>query len=461
MHFYLKKQKNNILEIHGTLDDSVNLSDFNEMINDTVVIDFSSITEASWIGLTRFSNYLVEKAGNAVLINIPFSIYRYFRLVPEFGKRYRIGSFEIPVFNPDSPDGEVDLRKVEASYISDLLDKGMYDSLSEIGPKVDGKLIFWCPSRIPRETSTDSTFTNTWVRQNREEFCFWRNFIAFAGITIGLAGGLISSCERGLLRLLSAMTERTSSVEKEPAQIRNRRKTGLAKKTGILSDWISEECQVLSKMIVEVQNCCDSSLRRLQSYSSTIQKDHEKDLYFHFITFIISVKALESIIDKIEDVGVEFGEKLLRLKAAFQVEPGTSDIKDPDRTGKLPEQEDDFNAMDPLEKRESGLTRQDVFGELATIDSDTSRCAVLIQGFDLSRQLMEHRLIEANYLFKNMADIKNGVKKWTEAHSSIVEMIKDSMVTDQEKCAFFFFFSDFDTTEKKHAFCVPGEYLSF
>ncbi|MBF0440553.1 MAG: hypothetical protein HQK54_01490 [Oligoflexales bacterium] len=450
------------MKVHGPLGDNVNLATFDELISNVVAIDCSSITEVSWIGLASFNRYLIEKAANAVLVNMPCLVFRYFRLFPDFGKRYRVQSYEIPIFDVNKPDEDTVLRQVEASDVSQMLEKGMYDTISRDGPRVEGNLIFWCPSCSPHETSTPTTFVSPWVRDNTKEFCFWRNFIAFTGTTIGLATDLLSSSEHGLVKLLNDIKQRVDSIESGLARIQGKEKLGLAKKITTILDWVGSECQTLSKKISEVQVSCDRAMRRLQAYSANPADDKGKSFYTNFEVFVKSVLELGAIVGKIEDVGVKMGQKMLELRIIPPLKSGLLNVESsrivPDILEKARE---DFNIMDPLSEGSWPETREEVFKELAMIDSDTGRCVVLLQGFDLVRQVLEHRIIEGDYLTNVIVFIQNGEKKSKEAQDAVLGMIKQSMVTDQEKFAFLFFFSDFDTREEKHPLGSPGQIMLF
>ncbi|MBF0442502.1 MAG: hypothetical protein HQK54_11400 [Oligoflexales bacterium] len=451
------------MKVHGAIGDNVNLAPLDELITNAVAIDCSAVTQASWIGLTSFNRYLSEKAGSAALVNIPYQVYRYFRLFPSFGKNFSVQSFEIPVFDPSVPDEPVKVKLVEVSELTGMLDQGFYDTLSSEPVRIEGKLSFWCPAHFPpMEVLTASTFANPWVMENCDEFCFWRNFIAFSSVTIGLSTDLLLSAEQGLNKHLKDISHRVESIEAGVARILNKHKMGLTNYIQEIMGWVSKECQSLAQAISELQAGCDLVVRRFQVFSSDTASGDLAFFYANLNFFAETLAYLKQIAGKIENAGETLGQMVVDIFIVPQLKAALSDIASEDLSPEILEQaRSDFNIMDPMSEGSWPDTRDEVFKELEVVDMDICNCVVLLQGFDLVRQVLEHRISEGLTLLDAIGPIQKGEKIWLETKEQIIAHIRRSMVTAQEKFTFGFFFAEIEEAEKKPAAAAPGDMLFF
>ena len=122
---------------------------------------------------------------------------------------------------------------------------------------------------------------------------------------------------------------------------------------------------------------------------------------------------------------------------------------------------DAFAIMDIMSEDDWMATRVIIMDEIEHIEGLIGRCIVTLQGFDMMRQILEHRIQEmllVTELFKaNGADslLDPDVKE------QVLGKIGAHMVTEQEKVAFEFYLPDgfarFAQTDRKE----PGDVLLF
>lgn len=174
-----------------------------------------------------------------------------------------------------------------------------------------------------------------------------------------------------------------------------------------------------------------------------------QDIYDQFENFMNFTDQLDPIAKSLEDVGVELGTHVLRF----------GDI------GNLHQAFTTFNGNDLAEKVIISLRRKlkydqyinltwfDTFQEIKNdfkfIDSELSKCIVALQGFDLVRQVFEHRIIEIKLFRENLNLVKNKQMPWEKLKEKITSQIVDRLVTDQEKYSFSFFFPDSTLSKDK------------
>jgi len=88
---------------------------------------------------------------------------------------------------------------------------------------------------------------------------------------------------------------------------------------------------------------------------------------------------------------------------------------------------------------------------------------VLTQGFDLARQLLEHREMEIAAPWVN--SIEKGIGEVTDIHlAELIEIANRRIVTDQESFSFRYYLSrwaEVFAIKKKEAEADPGDVLLF
>ncbi|MGC5189022.1 hypothetical protein ACPXBB_25825, partial [Escherichia coli] len=69
-------------------------------------------------------------------------------------------------------------------------------------------------------------------------------------------------------------------------------------------------------------------------------------------------------------------------------------------------------------------TKAAIVSELDSIDGEIGKCVLLLQGFDLARQVIEHRLREADYLVQHLPALVNQSLPWQEAKDALLQLAR-------------------------------------
>ena len=94
---------------------------------------------------------------------------------------------------------------------------------------------------------------------------------------------------------------------------------------------------------------------------------------------------------------------------------------------------DQFEIMDIMSEDSWEDTKPLIQKDLKAIQDYRKSCCVILQGFDLCRQVLEHRLSEVEVIINNKGNL-------SEIRTQVLEAITARMVTEQEKycCRFFY-----------------------
>jgi hypothetical protein len=80
--------------------------------------------------------------------------------------------------------------------------------------------------------------------------------------------------------------------------------------------------------------------------------------------------------------------------------------------------------------------------ELAGVDTEVEGCLVAMQCYDSIRQVLEHRLAEAECLASSLPALVENSLDFAEVRAKLLEKASSKLATDQEKYAFEFFFPE-------------------
>src|SRR5690606_24378944 len=141
-----------------------------------------------------------------------------------------------------------------------------------------------------------------------------------------------------------------------------------------------------------------------------------------------------------------------RFDDAYNVAPTPS----PDLLARVRET---LNIMDPLSDGSWDETKAAIFLRTQDIEQLVSNLIVLTQGFDLLRQIIEHRIVEIETIeaYLNRGAPCNELVSFT---SDLHDRIRKKLVTDQEKLSVDAFIPDVLAEHGAEAH-KPGEVLLF
>lgn len=139
-----------------------------------------------------------------------------------------------------------------------------------------------------------------------------------------------------------------------------------------------------------------------------------------------------------EDCGPSIGDELTKLRVVNVLKGGVSKVYEMDDE-MLEEVREAFSIMDIMSEDSWPDTKIEIMKEVDKIESMVGKCITTLQGFDLLRQILEHRYNEGKLIDDQLNGIKSGELHWAVLKDGIYEKIGQHLVTDQEKAAYGFY----------------------
>lgn len=445
---YSKDKK---IELHGAISDTSDFNPIKEMIEENNTIDFTGLESASWLGLIGLDQFLRETGKSFKLINIPSGIYKYFRLLPD------IDIYELDLFNLEQFQGD-NFQKVEKPFactkadlvkLADEQPNRVIETESNL--RIDGYINKWLPERF-REKPSNLDFKNSWYKENAEEAYFWSNFLEFWVATLGLSLDMIGSQRVGLSQVLGRIESRVLSAEDGFIKCEKKIKQNSKKLSEIINS-IKEECLRVQDQIFQVLETAEVQKRKIISWGDDSKFDSPKDFYQCLGDSADSIESFQAYLQEIESVSSKAGDRLLSLGIVEKLE---QTLKETDQEGinaeEVEQLREAFNIMDPFSENTWENTKEEITAEINMIEADLGKSIVLFQGFDLLRQVLEHRIGESLQLKMRLADLEAKRIEWSDVKKVLFQEIKRHVVTDQEKNCFSFFLPDgFDEKSLENA----------
>ena len=450
----------NVLEIHGTLGDTANFNILNEMIGDHNIFDCSGILSTSWLGLTTFNRYLSDISGKVELTRVPVRVYRSLRLMPAFGDKYKIKSFEIEVMDPQNPMDQPTTRWIEVKELEQLARKNA-GGFTHIAPteEVVGSVYHLLTSMLKFGSEPPETYQFVWAKANSTQYWFWHNYLSFVNTMNCLAVDLIVAVQNGLTHLLRNIRNRIGNAEAGVAWIHPELNLGTADTVGQFIDWMDKSCSDLKDAIERLQFKFEAIVRQIQSIANNQQLTGPEIFFQQVNAAAAIIKEFQSITDRIEIIGERTGKNILGLKIAGTIRAVLAKVEMKDVTTEiLSKVRDSFEIMDPMSEGSWPDTRDVIDQELEEINTDVGQCVVIIQGFDLLRQVLEHRMFEATIISTEIPKLEQGKVEWQDVRSKMEKQVSRTMVTDQEKFSNSFFLTHVQVSKNSPS---PGDVFLF
>lgn len=454
--------RDSIIEFHGAISDATDFSQLREFVKEDNVINLGGVTTASWLGMLSMDRSLRDFNKKFKLINIPGNVYRYFRILPDVTSYYEIDSLRLPKFDGSNfmtSDGDFHVTAMELGGRI----KGSKTSLLplESNTYVDGFGTRWSPALFDL-AKMNPQFANPWFKDNSGEGYFWLNLLEYWETTIGLSMDLVTSQRIGLygiLRRLTAMVKAAETGFSAVGKVSDRISVRLAEITA----WLMDECRKLEGQITEALRKCEKHRRKAQMMADQSTNDATRqELYGCLRDAAIAIEWVSIFLNNIEPISFQAGEKILglgivRTFKGVLLKIDALNLKQ-ETVDKIRE---GFSILDPFSSGTWAVTKQDILNELAVMEKDLGHCVVLFQGFDLLRQVLEHRVAEATILKSHLLGLANDTNSWLEVQEKIFGQIIKTLVTDQEKYAFAFFLPEGYESYKNSEIKAPGDILLF
>ena len=432
------------LTLSGALTDATNYSHISEMKGAGYLIDFAGVTFSSYLGACKLLSTLEEELTNYTFINVPYAIFQVLILtdgadkVQSLQNRYAVkNNAKIEFFD------HCETIKIAASKTNENRPAGM--SLS----------FLLLDKNAPAAGSKDNS---DWLNHSAEEVEFWRDYLAYFANTLVQCEQVLASTIYAVNRYFNLFCLRIDSFSRawEFMKLQNRR-----------GDW---EGQATVEKTMEHANRLTDSIQSMIQYAHEdlakilfLLEDKKESVFSilerleHFSRMQLSTAAF------IEDAGVSLGEILASIKMFVHVRAdlnlGLSSTNF--NPSQLPKLLEILGIMNPDAETDVEEARSEILAEAQHAERDLSACIVVLQSFDLVRQILEHRDAEVKVLLKNMLDYKNQNCHWTIVRDLVIDKLTAKMVTDQEKKAFGCFLGYLQPSANAAGSSLPGDVLMF
>lgn len=446
------------VQLHGIITDTSNLKVLDEMVSDRNVFDCSQIVSASWNGLLHFDAYLSKLTGQITLTQVPYHLFQYLRLLPNVGQKYALGDIELTALRSTAGGGTYQTKLLNTATLNKLAHRDAKPFIQlEDGTQLIGRDSFICPERFGSRDYQQTALGSGWYQENTEQFDFWYDYVSFANITLSLATDLIHSQESTLESLLNDIELSVNSIEKSLGILIPSFQPSAARSLIDTKDFVKESSEklggILDKSFKEVADI----LVRMQLLASNSEFLQAHALYKLLQEFGLAVATLHTTLSSIEEVGASTGQQISNVSRISSYKNLLIGLTPADVSAEnLDAVREIMNIMDPLSDGDWLETRTEFLQHLDTVDQSVSKIIVLLQGFDLLRQILEHRLQEGEAI---QDFLKRGGSDWRETKAAVFSLVNRTLVTDQEKYSCDFFIPeaarDKDTNQK------PGDILLF
>jgi hypothetical protein len=448
--------ENGICSLKGHLVDSTDLEFMKETFSKSHEVSLGGLSSVSWLGLRRLYDCLFRLSNPIQFADIPPHIYRILLLLPGFGKKIGIKSFQVEVF-----DSSLKLKKTSMTLekLSEIgKEQGCFAKLSD-GQKISGSLHHLCRPYFNDYKMPKKNYVAKWCIENEGLCTFFYEYTCFTRLILEICSLAQDSTSLLIEESLQSICSRISNLEFCVKSINPNFSDYKSRSLMSMLPHIHE----VSKSVVMGINLSSTTFESVvQTFEALFIRERlvESEIYDQMEFFITFTDQLVPIARNLEDVGVELGENILKYGDFYALQKSF----------------DDFNGTNLSEKKIVSIRRKlkkdlytnltwnetlsEVRNEFKVIETELNKCIVALQGFDLVRQVLEHRIIEIN-IFKNLLNhVKNKRISWEELKEETLIQIVDRLVTDQEKYNYYFFFPD-STIQTNESKIMSGEPFFF
>lgn len=431
--------KDGAVWLSGNLDDTYNPQIIDEHLTTTKVLDLSGIKGASWNGLHKLIEQIDAHSGDIALRAVPKKVYKGLRLFDGVGERIKIESIGVELFHPEEIH-KVFFSYIDPSRISDNKRASGQDFIQIGGNYLSGIYPQLNPARLI-DSNKAPHYPNPWCADNREEVYLWHALLSFWGSTIHCALGLAETQYVGILTTLHDMSSRVEEIEHLIRGLNTNYKDDLAEALRTLIDPFASES---STLFCAIEGAClglELLERRFQ-----VAVMGQRNLDHVFFSSLVTEAAghlqkLESLRKYVEVVGVKVSNRVLNMNPEKTLRTSLSKL---DGKGMSESQIKSLEESIAFLPEQAGSSWDGVMqvleGQLGYIRRDRHNCFVVLQSYDLMRQIIEHRIDEADE-FCRLTKV-HGVENPAKVLSELMVVLKSNLVTDQEKYSSDFFFPD-------------------
>jgi hypothetical protein len=446
------------IQLHGILTDTSNLKVLDEMVSDRNVFDCSQVVSASWNGLLRLDAYLSKLSGQITLTHIPYHLFQYLRLLPNVGQKYVLGDIELTLLGSAEGGGSYQTRFLNTAVLNNIAHTDPQPFIQlEDGAQLIGRDSFICPARFGNRDYQQTALKSAWYQQNTEQFDFWYDYVSFANITLSLAMDLIQSQDSTLETLLKDIELSVISIEKSLGLLQPGFQGTGASSLSEVTIFVHKACDQLGIILDKASKEVSDVLVRMQLLAGNCDFSQADSLYKLLREFSETISTLYPTLTRIEEIGASTGQQISSLARIGKYKDIILGLAPEDVAEEtLNAVRETMDIMDPLSEGDWLETRTEFLQHLEGVDQSLSKIIILLQGFDLLRQILEHRLHESEAI---QDFLKRGGADWRGTKAAVFSLVNRTLVTDQEKYSCEFFIPEAARGEDNNQ--KPGDILLF
>lgn len=450
--FRLESDKEEV-RLFGLLDEHVRTSVLDEHFrNEFVTVNFENFLGFTWNGMVKFDGYLRGKCKKVKLRNLSSKAFKMLKYVEDFKDFYNYDDLSTPFINKHN-------HQIESQVVSKA---PLTANASQPFFEQEGGLMIGSPRHLVYDKTVKSDYSSAgdFLQHNAAEYDFWIDYLSFFHASVFLSSDLFESTIKNCDSTVAELGRTTNcfldlegldtvslkaSVEDFKANYREVR---------AFSDRIQSSLNLFVEKLESKMG-----LLELDLVSNTITSEDE--FQSKISDFFGLASLIEKEVAKIEDLGGDLGGTVLQ----FDVEKILGEIISKVDTispigNELERIREQLKIMNPMTEDSWEETKEDVDEEIELCKTKINDFVVSVQGLDLLRQVLEHRITEKAMILGYL----KGEKSFEETQVSVISNVVDRAVTDQEKLTSDFFLDSYISTldlSSKEDTAPPGDMMLF
>jgi hypothetical protein len=419
--------------LKGHLRDTTDFKHFHSILRENRCVNFSKIYSVSWLGLQRLLEFF--KSSNIIIKakNIPADVYAMCIVFPEFSENVQVESFEIDVLVNES------LCKKELHDMSNLKMRAEGGHLFLGFP--NGSYALGLASHVFGDPSIDLRTLEEKSHQNLTEHHFWFSYISFTGFVNDMCANSIKSTSIVVEETLQAITRLVASSEAALKEIQPHSGESRARSLLGLLTSVQKATKQVTDGLMESRVPYLSLKKKYQTILLNQRIDPSRvlfDILKEFSEIGTTQRSLAKVLDfmgaQLVNKVISFGEMAGIVEIFQQIDKNSLPQNKVELAGRM---------LFPTDSREN-YEWSDIIGKVEAdyqnVVASLEKCTIALQGYDLIRQVLEHRVSEAEMLHENLSSYSSGMQSFDAIREKMLEMTCSKQVTDQEKLSFKFYF---------------------
>jgi hypothetical protein len=445
---------NGLVTFYGSIGDAPDTAALDGILLNDSICDMQHLAFASWIGLVVLGEYIRERQLKLTFRSLPFGVYDALRLNEAFVDQV-LESAELPLVNVTTQ--RISYEVIDLRLLRQDADEGKEWVYPKPGFLLLVPLRYVFQDRIASRSMGPLPVQ---VLTDRKEMAsFWLQYGSFCQSTVEICNALVHTARFNMMQILLEIKAKTAAGEQALQLIDATVHHALVSRMEAIMQDIKALFDGLSSEMQEKFDACVQALAHI----SLLALDKGCDLpqfAASLHSFAQSIEGLTHIATTCEDCGASIGARLSSQRPGAVIKQGLAAVTDPPAE-QLQALRTAFAIMDIMSEDDWPASRELIMAEIDAIEALTNSCVVILQVFDMMRQILEHRIHEMKLVTAAFQNQGAAHLLDPELREAVLHAIGVQMVTDQEKAAFSFYLPDgyqkFGQTERKE----PGDVLLF